>query len=171
MSAFEEFSESAVLYARNAALVDEMKRRLDSDLDAFMEAVRSEVAAGVSPHTLRSESTQGYGYWFLSESEDGHREDHPLLWFDLRQVSLVEPGRFGASGCWPRGSEAQLAALADVAGDVAVSHWCKRSKGGKWSAFKVEIDFPQEGAVSLLAEAAVEILRAMEGCDRGLASG
>src|SRR5690349_7807406 len=88
---FERFGEAARLYAKYAAVVDQMYSAFRAEIVSFVNAVQDRLSAQAAHGRLRHGDTNFYRYWWLADDGRNHNGDFHV-WLDKRPARIVVPG-------------------------------------------------------------------------------
>jgi len=160
MTEFKGFSEAAVLYAENAALVDQMYQATLKEVNTFLDAVRDEVISLIAPRTLQEQNVQKNRYWWIGEDPDKGPE-YPQFYFAKEKAEIVIPGVLEMVAIAQKSTEDQRRQLQAIAGQPEFKDICTQGKGGTWSLFTARITYSGENMVSEAAGKIAPLLIAL----------
>jgi hypothetical protein len=143
MTGFTRFGEAARVYAENVALVEEMRDRMLSEIDAFLAAVkaglRHEVGRKVSEH--RGGTKWPYRIWWCRR-EGVERGEHARVWFYDTMPGIVVPGRLRVNVEGP-GDDGRRRRLRGVAADLELD----ADEGDEGAVFSFDLEIPDADPV------------------------
>src|SRR4051812_25473288 len=90
---FTGFGPPARLYAKHAAVVDQMRDLFRADVKRFLDAVRDRVESLVPTvpfHEYRDKADL-YRWWWLAGDDKAHTE-HVYVWMSQYEPEIVDPG-------------------------------------------------------------------------------
>jgi hypothetical protein len=139
------FSDAARLYAEHAAIVEMMQGEFAESTASFLDGLAAALQQAVRPEVFREKKTGGqagplYRSWWLADVADD-RENHPLIWFNARQPSIVHPGRLELTVCAPKASTHDQSRYLTVAKQTSLANYSQSVKQGTWSLFRLVVPY------------------------------
>lgn len=164
MTSFKKFSDAAILYAKNADIVNAMYEECRKGIATFLDAIHDELTA-MEPN-IREQKTPGYRYWWIADPEDQDSKDpknnHVPVWVGDEETEIISQGvlnlRVGAPSATP--PERERIIRAALSGEC--SKVCSRWNGGSWSLFRALVKYSSDDPARSAAESILLILRPCE---------
>lgn len=169
MSTFDGFTHEARLYAEHEAVVDEMRKRLRADADAFWRAVQAELALRLAPLNVALEKlSEGASYSYLRVKSGS--ETIAEVWVKRDDGRLVRDATVLIGFGLPIAStnQAALAAGADVANSLAApNNEPKKLKATAGTLFQIDAVIADKSLVEGFADLVGPILARLVGIAQG----
>lgn len=158
------FADEAVLYAQHAEVVEEIRRRFETNLRAFFDHVAESLSQREWPCKLTYVVNGGSAYFWLSREPAPDATNEPAAWCCWRDAGIVRDQGVMMSVAWAKGSSEQRARIAALAGHATLAESVTKTRTTAWTIFDIWIGWsPDDDPVSVMVEALDPLLRLLDG--------
>lgn len=138
------FSEETRLFAKHAEVVNEMRKRFETNLRAFFDEVAAALREREQPGNVRYVVGGGSAYFWLSADADSNAEENAAAWCYWNDPEIVRTGGVTFSVTWKNGSSEQRARIAALADAPALAGFVRKEKPGVWRIFDVRVTWKDD---------------------------
>ena len=165
---FKGFSDAAKLYAQHYQTVEAMFGIFYEEMQAFCDALTESIRPHVPAEMLRHKRSGNkdevdgmppYRYWWLGK--DQRARQHPYLWLDTWNATMLAGERFWLGASAPKFSEEQLLRFWAIPSQEGSEAFCELDARRKWSAFRVHFDAGGTDALEVAGKRIAKVLNAM----------
>ena len=92
MSDSFQFSEAARLYVKYLAVVNEMRQLFESNVSAFLDAVRTRMQAKLDNGKIEESINGGYLSWWIEDEDTKNEDEVPYIWLERKNADIIGLG-------------------------------------------------------------------------------